>query len=178
MRKSAKAAIVSATILLLSQGAMAEVITGEITDWLHSDVYQVIGDDTNHVTMWWSINTYNRGWFYGRDWTGDSDVAYATDIVSIGQISDASQYDFDSHSIGPFCDAECDPDGVGDFIIWRNVDTGYYGVLRIDDIIDGNNWDAASLNGTWWFQTDGTGNFSEAVATVDLTWGHVRALYR
>ncbi len=58
------------------------------------------------------------------------------------------------------------PNGVGDFIVARNISTGHYGVLRIDDIQD-QSWNdgfvdhwQGTLNGSWWFQTDGTGDFS------------------
>lgn len=122
----------------------------------------VIGDDNNHVTMWWSYNTPGKGWFYGRWHTGDSDVAYAEGITDITQITDASIFTFNKQSVGPLCDAQADRDGPGDFVIWRNVDTSYYGALRIDDI------NSRGLTGTWWFQTDGTANFVPEPATILL----------
>ncbi len=110
------------------------------------------------------------GFFYGSDpWTFDSDVAAAPGITDVTQIVDASVFDSFSGYVGPFCDAECDPVGVGDFVIWNNIETGHYGVLRIDDIVDPEpgTW-RAQLNGTRWFQTDGTGSFVPEPATLLL----------
>jgi hypothetical protein len=50
---------------------------------------------------------------------------------------------------------------VGTFLVWRNVSTLHYGVLRVDDIGPGGVY-VAPLAGTWWFQTDGTSDFSGA----------------
>lgn len=85
------------------------VISGTITDWAESGPVIAIGDDANHVSLWWSINTLDRGWFYGSAFTGDSDVALASGVTEVTQISDACVYNFTSGAIGPFCDADCDP---------------------------------------------------------------------
>ena len=138
--------------------AHADLITGTINDWAESGPLQVIGDGSNSVSLFWSINTTNRGFFYGTGFTGDSDAAIAVGISNISEIVDASLFTFTSGFIGPLCDADCATNGVGDFVVMNNINTGYYGVLRIDDII-GSGLDA-TLNGTWWFQTDGTGNFA------------------
>ncbi len=54
-----------------------------------------------------------------------------------------------------------------DFVMLRNENTGHYGMIRIDDITRG--WarqfypqyqPTATLNATWWCQTDGTKSFS------------------
>jgi hypothetical protein len=127
------------------------VITGQITDWLESGPYITIGDGTNHVTLWWSMGTTNDGWFYGSAHTSDSDVAFASGVSDISQITDASGFSFTSGNIGIY--------GIGDFLIWENINTGYFGVLR-PDIISGTGTHATYLSGTWWFQTNGSGNFS------------------
>ena len=115
-----------------------------------------IGDFNNQVNLYWSINTTNQGFFYGTDF-GNSDVAFAEGITDTSQITDTSIFSFNTSSIEPYCDADCDSDGVGDFIVWRNNTTGYYGVLRVEDI-DSNNL----LTRTWWFQNDGSSDFSNA----------------
>ncbi len=49
---------------------------------------------------------------------------------------------------------------MGDFVVWRSLDSGHFLVLRIDHIrVDDLAQSIAFLDGTWWFQTDGTGNF-------------------
>ena len=138
----------------LTQGG---VISGTVSDWLSAEVL-VVGDGVDHVSIFWSINTANRGWFYGSQYNGDSDVAFADGITNITQIADASRFTYTAWHIGPHVDAE--PNGIGDFIVWRHTTTGHYGVLRIDDIAGTGN--GATLEGTWWFQTDGTGNFVPA----------------
>ncbi|MHC4659503.1 MAG: PEP-CTERM sorting domain-containing protein [Planctomycetota bacterium] len=159
--------------LLLAGGTslQAEVIEGTISDWHESPPTPLtIGDGTNHVSLYWSIMNVDRGWFYGSGNTSDSDVAFATGVTDIFQIVDASIFSFTDGAIGPHYDADADPDGVGDFIAWRNIHTGHYGVLRIDDIYVPGGGDLldARLNGTWWFQTDGTGNFVPEPATLLL----------
>ena len=125
------------TLILPALQAEAAIISGTFTDWEEQDGRMTIGDGANHVTMFWSINTFaGSGWFYGSNSTGDTDVAFATGITLIGQISDASLFDFTADSVAAE-DAELDPDGVGDFVLWRNVDTGYFAALRIDDHLRG-----------------------------------------
>ena len=158
-----------ATLLLLPLASHATLLTGNISNWPESGPLQVIGDGTNSVSMFWSINTFDLGFFYGSGFTGDSDVAHAVGVTDISQISDASLFNYVSGGIGPFCDADCDPAGVGEFMVWRNINSGHYGVLRVDNIIGGGF--NATLDGTWWFQPDGTGNFSGTVpepATLTL----------
>ena len=139
---------------LIAQG---ELITGSIEDWAESGPLQVIGDGTNNVTLFWSINTSNRGFFYGSGFTGDSDVAIAPGISDIAEITDAASFAYTSGFIGPVCDADCAGNGVGTFVVWNNINTGHFGALRIDDIVGSGL--GATLNGTWWFQTDGSGDF-------------------
>jgi hypothetical protein len=142
----------------------ATVISGKITNWEESSSAKTIGDGVNRVNLYWSINMIDKGWFYrGYDFYDGalSAVAFAAGVTDISQISDASIFNFGTEPIGPYCDADSDPDGSGDFIVWKNMNTGHYGVLRIDDIVyDGMHPAMATLNGTWWFQTNGTGNFS------------------
>ena len=143
-----------------SAPARADVITGNITDWVESAPYIQVGDGVHHVSLWWSIYTYDRGWFYGSNFNPhDTDVAIATDITDVTQVTDASVFSFTAASVGPLCDADCSPTGVGTFLVFRNVATSHYGVLRVDDIV-GAAEHTATLNATWWFQTDGTGDFS------------------
>ncbi len=148
-------------LVALPLSANADVITGNIVDWPESGPNITIGDGINDVTLFWSIATLDFGFFYGSGFTGDSDVAIATGVTDISQITDASIFDFTADSVGPVGDADVDPMGIGTFLVWNNINTGYYGVLRVDDIYSttGSFFDTF-LNGTWWFQTDGSGDFS------------------
>lgn len=148
------ASIFAFVSLLLTRPASADVITGVVSDWVEASAPREFGDGANHITIWWSINVYGAaGWFYGSDYGFDTDVALADSIADITEISDAGAFSFQTFYVGPARDAENDG-GVGDFLVFRNINTGHYGVLRLDNI------DNDKLNGTWWFQTDGSGDFS------------------
>jgi len=165
---------------VLPSTATGQVITGQITNWVESGPVLLIGDGVNGVHIWWSINTFNRGWFYGSaiSGSGNSSVAHAVGITDVHQIADAGVFAFTPNVVGPLCDAVCDPDHVGEFVVWRNNTTGYYGVLRIDSIT-GSRAHASYLNGTWWFQRDGTGDFRDIpVAVEPVSWSQTKMLYR
>lgn len=154
--------MIAALFVFSPFAANADVISGTISDWPESGPLQVIGDGSNSVTLWWSICCSDQGYFYGSVFTGDSDVAVATGVSDISQIVDASIYAFVNSNTGPaVCDADCNAGGIGTFIVWQNIFSGYYGVLRVDDIV-GTGLDA-TLDATWWFQTDGSGNFVTSV---------------
>jgi len=81
-------------------------------------------------------------------------MARATGVNDVSEISDASAFDFE-RVVGPACDADCATNGVGEFLIFTNTETGFYGVLRVDDVAEDR-----SLDVTWWFQTDRTTDLS------------------
>lgn len=154
----------------LSACSYAQIITGTLENFPDSGIKQ-FGDGNNHVTLFYSQNINGRGWFYGDNFTGDSEVAFAgSEITDVTQITNAESLTYFAESIGPHCDSDCDPEGSGDFLVWRNKNTGYYGALRVDDIvffpsyiIQGFQYpDTWRLNATWYFQTNGTGDFSNS----------------
>ncbi len=154
---------------VLCAGAHADVISGTITNWPESGSFMTVGDGTNSVTMWWSINYYDLGWFYGSAYGTGTDIAVATGITDVTQITDASTFSYTNSYVGPIGDADYNTNGIGTFLAWRNTTTGYYGVLRVDDIhsVDPSQ-PYGELDGTWWFQTDGTGNFVPTPSTLAL----------
>ena len=162
-------------VFLMASSAQATVITGKthlVSDnWGRPNDGVIIGDGTNHVSLSWfqagpHTGNFELYWdFYG--YKQNMMIAFAAGVTDISQITDASIFSFtNGATIGPYCDAVCDPDGVGDFIVAKNIFTGHYGVLRIDDIqfTEEFGFDPpayySNLYGTWWFQTDGTGDFS------------------
>lgn len=140
------------------------ILTADVFYWDEAIPLE-IGDGTNKVSFMWVLP--NEFWGSAAAGLTDSSVAIATGIKDISEIHDASIFEFTDDIVSPVCDAQCDPDGVGDFVIARNNRTGHYGVLQVKKIYD-REWenDAGGieifheLDGTWWFQTDGTGNFS------------------
>jgi hypothetical protein len=168
-------------------GAAAEVISGTYANWV--DLTEgfppfdprIIGDGVNHVTGIWSLGSWDAsddipdaGYLYGSAFTADTEAAFATGIDSIEQIADASIFDFTDElltSTPALFDSE-KPSGIGDFVVLRNINTGHYGVVRMDDVYDphlnGIGRLCARLDVTWWFQTDGSGDFSIPGAPTSL----------
>ena len=109
-------------------------------------------------------------------------VALAAGVSSITQITNASVFSFTTtypgtYYIGPIYDAQF-TGGPNSFVVLRNPSSGFYGVIRVDDIfpnatpIDHGTYSSYSgLNATWWFQSDGSANFSVVPepSTVQLT---------
>jgi hypothetical protein len=160
-----RGAVLVAAALSAPAVARSEVISGTIDEWPESGADLVLGDGVNSVRISWSLNFYDTGYFYGRGGVqGNSEVVALPDVTDVSEITDASTFDFVSYppdSVGPLCDADCDPDGVGDFVAWHSLDNGHFLVLRIDDIrVDDLGQSIAFLDGTWWFQTDGGGDFT------------------
>lgn len=156
-------------VLSLAPIGGAAILSGTISDWNESAEVRAIGDGTNHVSFWWSINSLEpqRGWFYGSVFTGDSDVAWAQGATDISDITDAESFNFTSTHVdkGITLGTGTFGNDVGDFLVFRNNATHHYGVFRPDSIyrVNPNNPEIGfntALTGTWWFQTDGTGNFS------------------
>jgi hypothetical protein len=161
------------------QSARADILTGAITNWVDlTEGFpplrpQAIGDGVHHVTGMWSLASWDpsddvsdSGYLYGSVFTADTEVAPAHGITSIDQIVDASVFTFTdaaNTSTTALFDAE-QPSGIGDFVVLRNINSGHYGVMRIDDVYDPHLNSigrlSARLDVTWWFQTDGSADFS------------------
>ncbi len=158
----AVALILVSALLITVEKSDAVVISGTIQDWASlwpgpypTPPLQLIGDGTNYVEASWSSYNPSAGYFYGSGgaygyYHTNTDVYRAYSVTDINQITDASVYTFNPNSIVA---------AVNNFVVFRNTQTDFYGVLRIDSITDHGS-DPPTLNGTWWFQTDGTGNFS------------------
>lgn len=98
----------------LTATARAAVTSGVIDGWTEAGPLWSIGDGTNSVTLWWSLNTIDRGWVCGSEQTRDSDVAYAAGVSDVADF-DASTLTFTSSFVGPLCDADCTGTGIGSF---------------------------------------------------------------
>jgi hypothetical protein len=168
MRRLSLVAFVLIVPLLGAWPAQAgPIISGTITGFVESSPSVQFGDSTNHVTLWWSLRMTDSGWFYGSNYgqVADTDVAYATGVTDISQITDASAFAFTNMFLGPIYDADA-RGGIGDFLVLRNILTGHYGAVRVDDISPGN-IHVATLDATWWFQPDGSDDFSGGIAVPD-----------
>lgn len=163
-------------VLLMASSVQATVISGTTTSaffdgggglpFSHAIKF---GDGVHSVTSYWAPRSLHQADIIGqlaREFDTPvtfSDIASAAGVTDISQITDASIFGFANFARN-LCDAVCDPDGVGDFVVVRNILDGYYGVLRIDKIdYYPFSYKAGDLQATWWFQTDGTGNFASPV---------------
>jgi hypothetical protein len=161
MLKRTFAALTVGVFLLSMLGeANATVITGSITNWeadaavFEFDKYVGVNSD---LEGWWTLyNLLNRGYVYG--FNSSTDVALATGITNISDVVDASIYNYDPNHVGPV--------NAGTFVIFHNTISNYYGAFQILDIYKNGTHDPDniqhdfSLDATWYFQDDGTGNFS------------------
>jgi len=116
-----RAAVLAIATLSAPAGAYSEVISGVIDEWPESGTDLVLGDGVNSVRISWSLQFYDTGYFYGRGGIqGNSEVAALPEVTDVSEITDASTFTFNSYppsSVGPLCDADCDPDLVGDFVV-------------------------------------------------------------
>jgi len=146
-------------LLLSTHWAGAVVYQGTITNWHESSGVRRIGAEGKFVDLYWSIatvqGTNSTGWFYGSFLSFNTDVAHAAGITNVSQITNAGVFPFQTLSAGPF--------GSGTLLVWSNKYSGHFGVLRVDSITN------LSLNGTWWFQADGRGDFSSPAVPVPIS---------
>lgn len=129
------------------------ITNGQIVNLADSTTYNIT-DGTNTVQFDWSVaGPGHSGYLYA---TFTTDVALATGVTNIDQVTNASQFAFQTSafdSIGPITDG--DSDGIGQFTILRNRTSQNYAVVRWDDVLD------SAINATWWFQKKtGATNFS------------------
>jgi len=156
---------------LSSTPISAQILTGSITNYEESAPLPnlTFGDGSHSVTLWWSVaNPNSSGYFYA---TSDTAVALATNVSSLSQIEDASIFAFaaglpNAYYVGPVSDVGV-TGGLNSFVVLRNTQNGYYGVARVDDIFKyqvpinhGTYSSYSGLNATWWFQSNGSSDFS------------------
>ncbi len=120
-----------------------------------------------HVTLFWTNRNPNLGfgYIYGSGWdgasNGDTDIAIATGVTDISQITDASSYGFTDQYL-VVNDGQL-AGGVGNFVVMHNKVSDYFGVLRIDDIRPREHstipFDGV-MDATWWFAADHGTDFS------------------
>lgn len=129
------------------------------------------GDGINYINtswhwwIWWHNDFENDEEGVGFTWPGtDLSFNYANaEVKNIKEISEAECYEYSEYLY--VHDAETN-DGIGTFVSHYNMDNGYYGIIRVDDFYDFS-WDndpdgIGKIDFTWWFQTNGSDDFSSA----------------
>ena len=144
--------------------ANATLLTGTINDLPESSGLYYWGDGINDLFQDWSTNTVlpegsgkHYGWFYASyaNWS-NADVSVYSGLTDPTTVTDASIFTYVTTTaiLG----------GEGDTVFFRGIN-GYYGAWRIDDIYlnpAGNVFPYTFLTGQWYFQDDGTGDFSDS----------------
>lgn len=165
----------------LSTAAHAEVISGSMTGVGLNDFNfnaGVFGDGINSVEFiaqfasWSQAQMTGSMWFYGSEFNYDdgslakSEVAFVPGVLDISQITDASVYTYTVDATATHVAVTGGASIFGSeqgLVLLRNLATGHYGAVRLDGMTvagGGFVFDAESIDVTWWFQTDGTGDFS------------------
>jgi hypothetical protein len=80
----------------------------------------------SNLEAYWSYKRFNpdRGWFYTNNSVGE--LAHISGINDISDIVDPSSYNFSDYVVGPVDE--------GDFVLYRNVQSGCCAVIRVDDL--------------------------------------------
>ncbi len=140
----------------------AQVMSGTIKDWPDSGfIFQfdeVVGPQSN-IHAWWSLNNcfLQTGFFYGHN--DSTQVAVVTDISSIAELYDASTLSYSDWSSGRVY--------LGELVVFRNTDTGYYAAFRLDAVDCDLDTSLFTCDVTWYFQTNGTACFADEVSFFD-----------
>jgi len=156
-------------LIMASSPVGATVLTGPIVDLPESVGLFYWGDGTHDLYQQWSVaNVKFSGWFYGSTYSGTSnaDVYTYPGLTDPTMVTNAESFTYNSVVVQA---------SEGDCVFFRGTN-GFYGAWRIDaiDPLPGG-FPYAELNGQWYFQDDGTGNFSQATPVQGSTWGAIKA---
>jgi len=137
--------------------------------------YIAFGDEQHFVNSRWKYWSWVHNWpkyddqeglwleWYQIDPQPSFNYALA-DVETISEINNAGNLSYDLNQ--NVLDATTNPSGIGGFVVHYNAESGYYGVLRMDDVYDRQDDPECVVIGkvdfTWWFQTNGSDDFSGA----------------
>jgi hypothetical protein len=143
--------------------------------WPEPNVYFVpLGEDPNFVSFSWYWGTWLHNqphltdceglWFGQAPNYGTPTIAANAFVKRISAITQAGALLSDHYWVVAVLDATTSPDGIGEFVVYQDTINGYFAATRMDDY---HSWDDATgsmgkLDLTWWFQTNGSDDFSTA----------------
>ena len=161
--------------IFLSTISNAEVLVGPISGLRESRGTFSWGDGENDLTQQWSRATrYTSGYVYGSDYhyTSNADVYACGEYVNPSSVSDASVFEYSTIGVWWY---------EGTTVFFRGVN-GYYGAWLVEDVYsipDENGNEITYLDGVWFFQDDGSPDFSTSpVALEAKSFGSIKALFR
>lgn len=142
----------------------ASLWTGPIQDLLESSGLYSWGDGKNNLHQEWSVHNLAGGdaWFYGSSYSwSDVDVYVYKGLSEPGVITEATAVPYTNAVVLA---------GEGDTVFFRSA-KGYYGAWRIDEIsYAAVGFLGTHLEGLWYFQDDGTGNFAMPAPIPGTMW--------
>lgn len=152
-------------LLAIVQGAFnarAIIYTTPIIAQPESTTPFTWGDGIHELTETWSVqNPSSSGFVYGSSYQFDAPDVYDAGHINLASVADASVFSYSTDYVS-FTE--------GDTIFFRGVD-GFYGAWYVADVYPANNAPGgaeAYLNGTAYFQSDGSGNFTSVPEPSNL----------
>jgi len=133
--------------------ANSTLISGSIDNVPESYGYWIWGDSVNKLCQQWSLNIPGAsGWFYGTDsLTSTVDVYVLKAPSNRLTVNNAESFEYTTGTVKAF---------EGDTVFFRG-NNGYYGAWYIKNI------EGDTLTGTWYFQTNGGGDFTGGIKLAD-----------
>jgi len=158
--------IIAVFLILIPISSEAEVLVGPIDGLREGSVF-TWGDGGEHdLYSMWSYFNGTENWIYATSGSSNCEIYYFADLTILNSISDASIFPYtSSHLRVP----------AGGTVFFRSGD-GYYGawVIGYFELSPDRR-----MFGTWFFQDDGTADFSSTPVTVESeSWGDVKSLFR
>ncbi|MGH7242874.1 MAG: hypothetical protein ACREJD_05595 [Phycisphaerales bacterium] len=192
--RSSAATLSLAAIAFAASPLHAAIVTGTIEERvapMNGYFIRTIGDGVNNVQIFLNFGYYNptnralgfnarySGFSQespGDEWT-NTDIAFVPNVLDPSQLGDVSQLTFTSFALDEYVMAAAwsaahpNPAVPTGLVVHRNVDTGHYAVVRLNDMWGFQNQavQGSMANLTWWFQTDGTANFSSVPGPAGIT---------
>ena len=140
----------------------AAVLTGPVNALPESSSPFYWGDGTHNLYQTWSMHSATSGWFYAYiPGISNADVYVHSRLANPTTISNATEFPYStSGSVLAY---------EGDTVFFRGKN-GYYGAWRLDDVYQAYNgtYVQTYLNGRWYFQSDGTANFTPEPGSLCL----------
>jgi len=165
-----QASILMIVFTLLAGTAFPQVISGTL-DGVYASTSPsyapvAFGDGTNNLYVVWIILDEDTARFYGTHIPAGANGN--VDVYSVADMTDPTTVD--NGDMLQYTDGMWSTN-EGSTAFFRGTN-GYYGAWAITDIVDDR------LYGTWYFVTDGTGDFTGTlVANTETTWGDIKGLF-
>jgi len=143
--------------VMCSVSTHAALWTGAIDDLSESHGPFYWGGGSLYQEWSCAQTTGGSGWFYGSAYpSSNADVYVYAGLTDVAVVSDATQFTYALYTVLA---------SEGDTVFFHSKD--YYAAWVIDEITPSDGGSSlASLSGQWYFQDDGTGDFSVVPVSI------------